>query len=849
MLMMIKRSNRGKLSGSLGGRAIPDTRKGTQRKRSLWSLITAAVAIALVGLFTVGTGVSYADTQDAATQDLSEPVHHKTIEQHLVNGKWDGTYDLKLTVQGDSVGSTETNPVDIVVVLDTSGSMNDPYDGKEDSPSKLTMAKNALTNIDNTGLLDKVLGSDGPDGVKVSLVTFGTYAQTVYASTDNPWYDRNNAQALKNSVNGIEAYDGTGTNWEAALDEAKSLLDSDTSDGVQKYVVFLSDGNPTFRVTSRIGYEREEMYRYEWRTDEWGIPYLVKVSDGYKYTPVADPDQIGFNDIPKNVHGNGREEYATWSGYDKVGNKQEYNWNYSCAADVAKSFGMDSKHFFSVKIATEAEKMDSLESYATNSSASALDGTNPKNLSDAFDGIVTEITHSQTYTNVTIKDTLSPYAEIVTTPTVSKTGTENNVLPAGNVASVSDDRSTVTWAIQENGTKDLEAGATYTLTINVRPNQRAYDRAMTGDYDTGITDAGTEGKGIFSNDNENTSLSYSTVKYTNGEATGEPVPHASLAYDKPVMEIPLSSITVKKVWEPETSALDSATVKLQWWNNAEGKWEDVKDVKDPNVTRTLVLNKNNGWTGTFDKIAAGPEGHKYQVVEEAPSDDPNAWTTTYKYTLGNNSYYSYEENRSGVTEKSDTDEGFVTLAGRQAQTANAKVTNKQHTLTLTITKTVGGNFGDRSQSFGFTLNLKDASGKAITNAATTENGLTGGTDGKYTFALKNGKSVSITVPYGTSYTVVEDDLNHGISSSDPDYYNTTVAVKKGGSGIVSNEERKASSEKMTANTTVDYTNSRTVDPDVGVDLGSGAPYAAVFGGVGIAGAIWMVLKRRNSLGI
>ena len=54
---------------------------------------------------------------------------------------------------------------------------------------------------------------------------------------------------------------------------------------------------------------------------------------------------------------------------------------------------------------------------------------------------------------------------------------------------------------------------------------------------------------------------------------------------------------------------------------------------------------------------------------------------------------------------------------------------------------------------------------------------------------------------------------------------------------------------MTANTTVDYTNSRTVDPDVGVDLGSGAPYAAVFGGAGLAGVIWMVLKRRNSLGI
>jgi len=496
---------------------------------------------------------------------------------------------------------------------------------------------------------------------------------------------------------------------------------------------------------------------------------------------------------------------------------------------------MDSKHFFSVKIATEAEKMDNLERDATGDlNASALDGTTPTNLSDAFNNIVTEITHSQTYTNVTIKDTLSEYAEIVlgTTPVVSKTGTES-VLPAGNVAHV--EGSTVTWDIKDikkDENYDLEQDATYTLTINVRPKQSAYDRAMAGEYDTGIRADRTEGEGIFSNDNDNTSLSYSTVKYTNGVAAGNPVEHNPLPYEQPVMDIPLSSITVKKVWEPATSALDSATVTLQW--KVDGEWKDVK---------TLNL-KDNDWSGTFDNIAAGPEGHEYRVIETNPNNH-EAWTTTYNYTLGENSYYSYEkkENWSNATEES------VTLKGRQAQTANAKVTNKQHTLTLTITKTVGGNFGDRSQSFGFTLNLKDASGKAITNAATTENGLTGGTDGKYTFALKNGKSVSITVPYGTSYTVVEDDLNHGKLSSDPDYYNTTVTVNEGGSGRVFNDDRKASSEKMTANTTVDYTNSRTVHPGVGVDLGSGAPYAAVFGGVGIAGVIWMVLKRRNSLGI
>lgn len=813
MLMMIKRSNRGKLSGSLGGRALLDTRKGTQRKRSLWSLITAAVAIALVGLFTVGTGVSY-----AATQDLSEPVHHKTIDKHLVDGKWDGTYDLKLTVQGDSVGSKETNPVDIVVVLDTSGSMNESYDGNRRSPSKLTMAKQALTNQNGTGLLDKVLGSDGPDGVKVSLVTFATQA-----STNNPWYGKDNAQALKNKVDRIPA-DG-GTNWEDALNKAKDLLDSDTHSGVQKYVVFLSDGNPSFRVSDGVGWDKE-----------W-VGGLI--FGHWNVFQVTNPDDA--NGLPSGVHGDGN--VYTWQGCDEAGNSKDYTWSYDFAAKAAKSFGMDSKHFFSVKIATEAGKMDDLERDATgDSSASALDGTNPTNLSNAFNNIVTEITHSQTYTNVTITDTLSPDAEIVpnTIPAVSKT--DGKSLPSGNAASVNG--STVTWAIKEDGTNDLEKGATYTLSVNVRPKQSAYDRAMAGNYDSGVTDTGTEGTGIFSNDNDNTSLSYSTVKYTNGVA-GTPVKHDPLAYEKPVMEIPLSSISVTKVWKPDKSALASVTVKLQW-KNKDGNWEDVKDyVKDSNGNiRTLVLNKDNSWTGDFSNIAAGPDGHEYRVVETDPSD-ANVWNTSYAYSLKENSYYDNETNKSKVNES----DGSITLAGRQAQAASATVTNKQNTRKLTITKSVTGNFGDTSKAFSF--KLTDASGNEIANVKKvtgdngTSDGVSLGKDGAFT--LKNGQRLVVELPYGASYMVVENEPK---GTNDTVDYTTTIDAGKSGATI-NKDTRTASSPTggITENTTITYTNKRDVTPDVGVDLGSGAPYAAVFGGTGLAGVIWMVLKRRNSLGI
>lgn len=834
MLMMIKRSNRGKLSGSLGGRALPDTKKGTQRKRSLWSLITAAVAIALVALFTVGTGVSYADTQDAATPDLDKPVHHKTIDKHLVNGEWDGTYDLKLTVQGDSVGSTVTNPVDIVVVLDKSGSMNEPY--KEGSQTtKLKMAKNALTNRSKTGLLDKVLASDGPKGVRVSLVTFADQA-----STDNPWYDKNDAQTLKDRVNNIKA-DG-GTNWEDALNKANDLLNPNTPDtraGVQKYVVFLSDGNPTYRVSDGVGYERD--YYYDFYEGSWK----------YDLKPITNPDD--GDDLPNGVHGAGNKD--SWSGYDENDKEKTYTWSYDFAAAAAKKFKMDSKHFFSVKIATEAGKMDNLERDATGEkNASALDGTNPTNLSSAFNDIVTEITHSQTYANVTIKDTLSKDAEIVpnTTPVVSKAD-GNKDLPKENAAYVDADRTTVTWAIIENGkNNDLEKGATYTLSINVRPKQSAYDSAMAGECHTGVIDAaGTEGEGIYSNDNANTSLSYSTVKYTNGD--GKAVPQGSLAYEQPVMVIPLSSITVTKHWETTTSTPDtpdSVTVKLQWKVKGDQgeKWEDVKD--SSGKIRTLVLNKGNEWTDVFNNIAAGPDGHEYRVVEIDPDPDSSkVWTTSYTYSLKENSYYDYETNKSNVNEKDGIDVS-ITLAGRQKQAASAKVTNKQNTRKLTITKSVTGNFGDTSKAFHF--KLTDASGNAITNFKKVT-GDTGTSDdvsleADGSFKLKNSERLVVELPYGASYKVVEYDPKEG--TNDTVDYTTTIDAS-GDAKIDTDTPRTASSPEggITQVTTITYTNKRDVTPDVGVDLGSGAPYAAVFGGAGLAGVIWMVLKRRNSLGI
>lgn len=116
------------------------------------------------------------------------------------------------------------------------------------------------------------------------------------------------------------------------------------------------------------------------------------------------------------------------------------------------------------------------------------------------------------------------------------------------------------------------------------------------------------------------------------------------------------------------------------------------------------------------------------------------------------------------------------------------------------------------------------------------------------FTLKNGQKLVVELPYGASYQVVEHDPKVG--TNDTVEYTTSVEAS-GGSATTDAKERTAKSPTggITKDTTITYTNKRDVTPDVGVDLGSGAPYAAVFGGAGLAGVIWMVLKRRNSLGI
>lgn len=156
--------------------------------------------------------------------------HEKYIKRN-VDGT--GTYDITLNASG-TVGS-KTNPakLDIVLIVDTSGSMNDN--------SKLTKTQNAIK-----ALVDVFNAEDKKDSVDVryKLVTFATSASV---KTDQ-WVDGD--ELYNDYVSKLSAEGGT--NYDQGLTKGVDAVGSARTDA-KKVVIFLTDGKPTYYGTGPSG--------------------------------------------------------------------------------------------------------------------------------------------------------------------------------------------------------------------------------------------------------------------------------------------------------------------------------------------------------------------------------------------------------------------------------------------------------------------------------------------------------------------------------------------------------------------------------------------------------------------
>lgn len=501
---------------------------------------------------------------------LSAPAREKTV---TANG--DGTYKVALNVTGAKsadTGAIVTNqPLDIVLVLDVSGSMADNLSG---GPKKIDALKTAVNGFIKATADENATITDQGQRNRIALVKFAG-EESPEVGNDTDWQGYNYTQivsnltdevsGLTNTVKGLRASGATSADY--AFDRAQEALKYQPRANAKKVVIFFTDGDPNHGRGFDPIVAATAVNKAKSLKDAGTTIYSIGVVSG------ANPGDT-TSDLNKYMHGIS-SNYPNATATNRQGNA---SWN-------RLNLGQRAENSSYYKAATDAGQLNNI-----------------------FESIYQEITKTAEYAGVTIHDRLSGWV-------VSSDGASVNGEPAGFTytktqkgqttawagapeATVAAD-GTVSWPVTSSGGK-LEDGVTYTVSFNVKPTQAAFDEAVKNHKD----DANASGdNNFYTNDNSRATVVYKTVVTSSQGGTTTSGPQTAAYPQKPTITLPVSKITVTKTWSDgnENHANDSVQVQLK---------QDGKDYANGSAT----LNAAGNWTHEFT-VPAGPEGHTYSVSE------------------------------------------------------------------------------------------------------------------------------------------------------------------------------------------------------------------------------------------
>lgn len=160
----------------------------------------------------------------------------------------DGTYKISLEAYttGKVTTTTKTIPVDIVLVLDQSGSMAYDFDGKSTSDNtkrRQYAMKQAVNNFINE--VNKKYSEEADH--RISVVTFGSGAEPLQGWTN---VDVNGNKTLQEKISSLPDIPEGSTNVGAGMEQAEKLMGSGhnykgSNTERQKVVIVFTDGVPT----------------------------------------------------------------------------------------------------------------------------------------------------------------------------------------------------------------------------------------------------------------------------------------------------------------------------------------------------------------------------------------------------------------------------------------------------------------------------------------------------------------------------------------------------------------------------------------------------------------------------
>ena len=516
--------------------------------------------------------------QNETGSQLGAPEKHKRIKKND-----NGSYTVNVDVKGASSTTTvtTTQPIDFTLVLDVSGSMDDPM-SKTDRTKRLDALKEAVK-----AFLDEAANTNteaGSELVRVGLVKFAgdktdkigddmyrsggytyNYSQIVSDLTAN-------MSGLKNKVSKLKAAGATRADNGFNL-AVKVMGSASARTDAKKVVIFFTDGSPT----SSNGFEKEVANN--------AVTAAKKLKDGGAAVysigifASANPSSLSSNE--------NQFMHAVSSNFPKA---TKYN---------PRGEGNIKAGYY--KSATNASELNAI-----------------------FDEIEKSETTTSAYINVVMEDTLSEYAELA--------GSDYKVVAKDSsgqaVALTKDVDYTLTY--DENAKKftvrflkALAHNVTYTLEYNVKPTQNAYNdyasnlntgkdgyAGVKGDADTDLDGNTTSSNQPGFHSNDSACLSY-TADGVDHACGGNPYPH-------PVIQVVSSTLHIEKQWSGDGDKPESITV-------------DIKQGGNSYKTVTLKPDANGNWS--TDVIIPAGAAKTYTVTETEPEN--HQWQASYQHKVGN----------------------------------------------------------------------------------------------------------------------------------------------------------------------------------------------------------------------
>ncbi|MGN0721818.1 MAG: SpaA isopeptide-forming pilin-related protein, partial [Anaerovoracaceae bacterium] len=654
----------------------------------------------------------------------------------------DGTYTLSLSVTGKADSSTKNSNADVIVILDVSGSMTWDENGynrvksdgtryydaaarESDIPvadRRITIAENAVNSLAKTLLSNNTGNNIGNTNakVRVSLVTFSNTASVArdwVSGAENSWSNLSNTKAAG------------GTNWEDALQTAHGIS---TRNDADVYVVFVSDGNPTYRMTRDRGSEGEDA-----------------------------------------SHSSGTKTYYGSGNSDKNGK------NYKWALDKAKAIVNAGKEFYTVGVFGNVDNMQSLTTEAGAPLSHYQTASDTASLNNAFENIIRSITDAFSYKDVDITDNITDLTatslvqEDVKNFKYERSGGSYGTGQTWTDAPVASfDGSTVNWDL---GSSTLENGVTYTVSFVVWPKQEAYDILsklnngdiksyddLTGDQKKQIKPLPGGGYGLQTNTDEG-----NTVEYTRYESY-------TSAPDGAVMAADGNSFTYNGKTYTKTTDDSGKTIYV---NGTTGS-DDFTN-PDPVPLNSTKMKVKKVWTDTLTDAADRPQSITLQVTADGEnfhevtlSGDGDTWEAEIEiapgiYVKPGDYDTAASGDQAGVLKDS---EGHVysVVETSYVDSKGNTITGQEHHYDLSVTPVKpmldGTTTGDTNDMLDYLTMDKWSGGKAELTATNT---VKGGLNIYKYVTTKDDASDSITCDKKFKITVtLTDNDNKPVSTID-----------------------------------------------------------------------------------